>query len=160
MLPTFKGIHLDIVKEKGAFAIGIVPIIAIDVFWPSLEKMLLEEPELWNRGQTLFSLRTHLLAGDLTLWLVLKEDKVLIAFLTMIESYVTGKSLQIVWGKGEQLQAYLAIALAGVEVFALRSNCTMVEIIGRDGWSKPLAKFGYNKLQTTFIKELSAERLN
>lgn len=160
MLPNIDVSKLEILKEKGVFTIALIPPRLISVFWDMLLVQLEKDPSLWDRGQTLESLRDYLEANELQLWVVVKESKVCLFCMTMFYQFAKVKSLQVVWAMGGQLEQHLALLLSALETYALAHGCLVVEIIGREGWAKPLRPFNYVKLQTTFAKELSAERIH
>lgn len=160
MLPNITNVRLDVVKESGEFTIATIPYCTLSAVWGYVKQQLDKDPELWNKGQTYESLRYSIEIGDLQLWLVVKDGFIYMTFLTMFYEYPTQKNLQVVWGMGDQLEKFISVALSGLETFAYKNNCKQIEIIGRDGWKKPLLPFGYVKTQTTFVKDLVQERPN
>ena len=159
MLPSISTKELEILKTDGVFTIARVPEAALSGVWGFVRDQLESDPSLWNKGQTIQSLRFQIETNQLHLWLVVKDGLIYMTFLTMFKEYPVANSLQVVWGAGGELEKYIAIALEGLKVFAQREGCTDIEIIGREGWEKPLKPFGYTKLSTTFVLHINSERL-
>lgn len=152
---------LEVVKENREFTIAVVPPYAIDNVWRWLREKLEEQPELWNRAHTMESLRLQIETGQITVWIVVKNGYIYMAFFTVVTMYPVMNTLDVVWASGKELERYIGIGLAGLEDFAKRHNCAEINVCAaRLGWSKPLAPFGYRRTQTTFTKTLSNERLN
>lgn len=153
---------LEVVRENREFSIAIVPPFALTGgIWEYVVNLLEKDPELWNQSHTLDSLRLALETGQLTLWFVVKNGYIYMAFLTTIQIYPVCSMLEVVWASGKDLTSYLGIGLLGLEDHAHRHGCAGVNVAAfREGWGKPLLPFGYKRTQTVFTKMLSNERLN
>lgn len=152
---------LEIVRENKEFSIAIVPPFALDGVWNYLKGLLEKDPELWNTAHTLDSIRLHIETGQITLWFVVKNGYIYMAFFTTITAFPVCNILDVVWASGKSLEKYIGIGLLGLEDFAKRHGCSHIFISAyRRGWEKPLAPFGYTRTQTIFSKALSNERLN
>ena len=160
MLPNIGTTKLDVQKTDGMFTIALIPPTLLDGFWKVLKTELEKDPTLWNKGQSVESIRCQIELGELLLWVIVKDGCVYLTFLTMFYQYATSKSLQIVWAMGSGLEKYIAMSLSALETYALATGCSQVEIIGRMGWKKPLMPFNYIQTQTTFVKTLQTERMN
>lgn len=154
-------VTLEVVRENKEFAIAIVPPFALDDVWDYLVQLLEEEPELWNRAHTTESIRAHIVAGQITLWFVVKSGYIYMAFFTTVMRYPVMSTLDVVWASGKDLKKYLGIGLLGLEDYAKRRGCAEINVdAAREGWGRPLAPFGYKRTRSVFTKVLSNERLN
>jgi hypothetical protein len=155
-------VHLEVVRENREFSIAIVPPFALaGGIWDYVVELLEKDPELWNHAHTTDSLRLMLETGQITLWFVVKNGTIYMAFFTTFQDYPVCRMMEVVWASGKDLVKYLGIGLLGLEDHAKRNGCAGVNIAAyREGWSKPLLPFGYRRTQTIFTKMLSNERLN
>lgn len=159
MLPAIKNVTLEVIRSNKEFTVAIVPPTALPILWPMVKEWLQKDVTLWDKGQSLESLKFMIEAGELHLWVVTHNEVIYMSFLTEWKYYPQAKSLKVVWGMGHELEKYILIALSALESYVQRYGAKFVEIDGRDGWAKPLKPFGYVKTQTTFVKEVNIERL-
>lgn len=151
--------NLDVEVTDGAFSLLCVPQDCVAQVWGYLSYLLQKEPALWDRGNSLDSIRNSLDGGTVLAWLLLAKDaKVVMAFMTTVMVYPTCKVLCVVWGAGIRLNDYLELALSGLENYANNQGLDFVSIEGREGWKRPLSGFGYHHIQSTFIKDVSIRR--
>ena len=58
-----------------------------------------------------------------------------------------------VWGAGGEMGGLFAL-LPGVEAWAKAMGCPVVEVLGRRGWQRALAPFGFCREGDIMIKEI------
>ena len=58
-----------------------------------------------------------------------------------------------VWGAGGDMGGLFAL-LPGVEAWAKAMGCPVVEVLGRKGWQRALARFGFCREGDIMIKEI------
>ena len=78
--------------------------------------------------------------GEMQLWIASEDNKVHSAMITQIVPYPQKKVLRIISLAGSEfakIYAYLDM----VESFALRTDCTALEMWGRKGWKKLLPEW-------------------
>jgi len=75
--------------------------------------------------------------GDMQLWVVIENKHVNAALVTQIVPYPQKKVLRLISLAGEDFQE-IKDFLEMVEVFALKNECSALEMWGRKGWKKLL----------------------
>ena len=76
--------------------------------------------------------------GDMQLWVVIENKHVNAALVTQIIPYPQKKVLRLISLAGEDFQE-IKDFLEMVEVFALKNECSALEMWGRKGWKKLLS---------------------
>ena len=76
--------------------------------------------------------------GDMQLWVVIENKQVIAALVTQIVPYPQKKVLRLISLAGEDFQE-IKDFLEMVEVFALKNECSALEMWGRKGWKKLLS---------------------
>ena len=76
--------------------------------------------------------------GDMQLWVVIENKHVNAALVTQIVPYPQKKVLRLISLAGEDFQE-IKDFLEMVEVFALKNECSALEMWGRKGWKKLLS---------------------
>ena len=76
--------------------------------------------------------------GDMQLWVVVENKHVKAALVTQIVPYPQKKVLRLISLAGEDFQE-IKDFLEMVEVFALKNECSALEMWGRKGWKKLLS---------------------
>lgn len=71
------------------------------------------------------------------------------AYLAMVTDGITNangkKTMRIIFAGGYGLNAVLPDGMRMIQEAAKRSGCNSIELIGRDGWLKKLADYGFRK---------------
>ncbi len=89
--------------------------------------------------------RDGIASGDMQL-AVFENGSAYLALVTDGVTYPNGrKTMRILHAGGCGLDAVLADGMAMIQEAAKRSGCCAVELIGRDGWLKKLAAYGFRK---------------
>jgi hypothetical protein len=74
---------------------------------------------------------------------------------TKVVQYDLCSKMRICYAAGDlSNEAVLATAMSLVEQVARLNNCTGIEVVGRRGWTKRLAKYGYSELYTVTGRSL------
>jgi len=89
--------------------------------------------------------RYGIASGDMQL-AVFENGSAYLALVTDGVIYPNGrKTMRILHAGGRGLDAVLAEGMAMIQTAAKASGCCAVELIGRDGWLKKLADYGFRK---------------
>ncbi len=142
------------ISEK-KIVINLVPPSSVPMVWGQVEPWL-EKGEQYTRG---YYNNEHLynavINGQLHLWISSKGNKVKTIMLTQFDYYPECVQFRYVLIVGETGSFREIIpAFRNVELWAIRNGATKGCVIGRDGWEKKLAKFGYHKQSVMLVKEL------
>lgn len=93
-------------------------------------------------------------SGEQQLWVSFEGQKIYGVVTTRIASYPAGPRLDIVYCAGDNLREWMADMLALLERWGRDNQCVGVELVGREGWVKMLAPFGYEKRYIVMEKSL------
>lgn len=114
--------------------------------------------EGWTRGRSkVDDILKFLFNGQMQLWVVLDDNKIYGQLITEVKQYPQCKMLTIQYCAGEPQHMKLVEdkVYATLERFAKDNNCFGVELIGRPGWSKHVAKRGYKVSSVMYQKFFS-----
>lgn len=134
--------------------VHILDLGNIQTYWPQIVGLLKSLPHTW-RIYTVDSLHNRILAGDIQVWVVGKEDIRQVVF-TQIANYPATRILEIIWGAGTGFIEEAIPALdATLERFAALQECDEIAIIGRRGWVKPLRKLGFSETSVVLSRPVT-----
>lgn len=125
----------------------------IDEVWPDVLPMIEAVAKRAGCIWTVDSVRERLKAGTMQLWVATVGDRFGGIVVTDVHPSAAGKtcSLPIIWG--DRLDQWID-RLDVIEAWAREAGCVRLEGIGRDGWQKPLAPFGWRKTAIVIEKRL------
>ena len=148
-------------NETLVLHVVLVPPEGLFMFWPEVSRLLLDNPETWNKAQTIADIHSAITAGRLQLWVSIDVDQqVYMAALTELKQFPVHRILHVVWGAGKYMDVIFEAGLSAMESYAKAQGATAIAIDGRPGFIKRAKKLGYEFVQTTVMKELPEERPN
>lgn len=116
----------------------------IDEAWLKAAPFLLPAIQMGDE-LTPEQVRDGIASGDMQL-AVFENGSAYLAMVTDGVTYPNGrKTMRILHAGGRGLDAVLADGMAMIQGAARASGCCAVELIGRDGWLKKLADYGFRK---------------
>lgn len=93
--------------------------------------------------------------GQMQLWIGYKNAQVKIIMLTQLDFYPEGIQLRFTYIGGDVGSlAQVMHLFSKVELWGIEHGAVRTCVIGRDGWIKKLAKYGYQKKSVLLVKEL------
>jgi hypothetical protein len=134
--------------------ISLVPVGVIHKVLPQVIKYL-EISEDWTRGRAnVDDILSFILTGQMQLWVALDDSGVYGQLITEIKQYPRCKMLVVQYCSGEpnHMQYVEDKTYAVLEKFAKEHNCAGIELIGRPGWTKHVAKRGFNVKSVMYQK--------
>lgn len=142
-------------EEVISSTVNLVTTDNIAMVWGQVEKWL-NKGERFIRG---YYNNNHLynavMAGQMQLWIALKDHKVRTVMLTQLDFYPECIQFRYVFIAGQKGSFREIIhAFKSVELWAMQHGATKGCIIGREGWVKLLSSFGYHKKSVMLIKDL------
>ena len=75
--------------------------------------------------------------GEMQLWIVIEDKEIIAALITKVIPYPQKKVLRLISLAGEDFNKFKDF-ISMVESFAIRSECSSLEMWGRKGWKKLL----------------------
>jgi hypothetical protein len=136
--------------------IELSPIDA-QVHWPEAEEHLAKAVGNEYEEQQLRIIKGRVFAGLNTLWKVEEEGQPVAWCTTLI---YTGDGLtnivQIQLGTSEDLK-FLLDKIDEFEVWAFNHGAHYIEVVGRQGWTKPLKALGFEHNYTSLLKQVYEE---
>jgi len=114
----------------------------VEIYWPMIERDLLNIPEVWNKWWTIDALREGAFYGRFQVWTSGCETVTGVLF-SQFCTYPAGVILQIVLAFGKDLDEVLPKFMAVLHRYASITGCSRVEIHGRLGWARKLHQYGF-----------------
>lgn len=133
-----------------------VPAEAIPLWWHRIEKLYKETPETWSDYETLENIYNQHLAGTRLLWITLCKMEVHFAISGTVQTWPKGRQVVLDWCAGKDTEKFMGLALSHLEDLARQVDAMEIQFIGREGWKRPLAKFGYSVSHTIYSKKLTS----
>lgn len=125
----------------------------IDDVWNDVAPMIADVARRGGNCWTVDSIRERLIAGTMQLWVATVGERFGGIVVTDVHPSSAGKtcSMPIIWG--DALHEWID-RLDAIEAWARDAGCVRLEGIGRDGWQKPLAPYGWRKTGIVIEKRL------
>jgi hypothetical protein len=124
-------------------------------FWPHIANMMQKVPHTWENF-TLDSVYQRAKRSNLQVWAGGVGRKATLIFFTQIAIHATGKNLEVFWGCGEGgLDKGLDVLDAAMDNFAQVQGCRDILVIGRPGWEKRFAPYGFKKVSITLSRPVT-----
>lgn len=136
-----------------------VAIGELEGYWPVVETMLQDEPETWNRIDTLESIQYGLVMGVRDLWFLLEGRELQMAVISQVIRRPAGNAFQIIWAKGQGAKDAVVLMDAAERVADLK-GCQWVEVLGQPGWLRLLKPYGYYMDFQVYVKPVVSRRTN
>jgi hypothetical protein len=139
--------------------VGLLTNDEFEHYWPEIEKMLDALPHTWI-DMTKDSIVSRVFNGSLQVW-VMGERGIQMILFTQIAVFPRGSALQIIWCAGEGLDYEKAGpgVEAALEFFAKTQGCKRIDVIGRPGWEKVLASWGFRRTEIVLSRPVADESL-
>lgn len=130
-----------------------VPSADIEKAWP-LFKKLIDDACLRSNGKFIGDdIKKSLISRDMQLWGVSDGKKILAAVVSEIVNYPRLKACRVLIGTGENYENW-ARYIQIVETWGKSQGCTLIELITRPGWKKPMKEFGFKETHVHLEKGL------
>jgi len=97
---------------------------------------------------------TELLAGNIILWVIIIDDKLVASLTTRVIQYPKAKTMAIDWVSGTKMSKWLPKLIPILDSYARDNGCKYITGMGRDGWTKALEPHGYKTWSPIYRKEL------
>tara|TARA_B100000287_G_scaffold402085_1_gene422698 strand:- start:596 stop:955 length:360 start_codon:yes stop_codon:yes gene_type:complete len=99
----------------------------------------------------------HLMNGGMQLWISTEDKEIVMSAVTQIISYPQKRVLRVIALAGENFKEVHDNCINMVEAFAIKNQCSALELWGRKGWKKMLPDWNSNYI--VFTKDLK-ERMH
>ena len=99
----------------------------------------------------------HLTMGGMQLWIATEDKEIVMSAVTQIISYPQKRVLRVIALAGENFREVHDNCINMVEAFAIKNQCSALELWGRKGWKKMLPDWNSNYI--VFTKDLK-ERMH
>tara|TARA_R100001129_G_scaffold181826_1_gene161623 strand:+ start:178 stop:537 length:360 start_codon:yes stop_codon:yes gene_type:complete len=99
----------------------------------------------------------HLMNGGMQLWISTEDKEIVMSAVTQIISYPQKRVLRVIALAGENFREVHDNCINMVEAFAIKHQCSALELWGRKGWKKMLPDWNSNYI--VFTKDLK-ERMH
>ncbi len=152
---------MDIVTEAGRSSVERIELqlVADDatlaVVWPDVERWLLRAPKYWQDHFAIEDIRKFVKDGKAQLWVEFDEGGPHIAAITEVIEYPKKRALKVLWVGGSDVKRAFQ-SLGYIEIWARRSKCETVEILGRPAWLRLLKPFDYREKAVYLEMDISS----
>jgi len=147
----------DVVTESNS-TISPVPVEYLDAVWPQVEEFIGRAVRTTNNKFTIKSVYDDIKRKFHTLWIIVKDDVIMMVFTTRILEYPTRRGLAIDWVGGSNMMKVLDLCQATLREYAINNNCSHLEGYGRKAWGRCLEKYGWKPEYIAYKMELSDGR--
>tara|TARA_R110000782_G_C14560776_1_gene386149 strand:- start:126 stop:569 length:444 start_codon:yes stop_codon:yes gene_type:complete len=144
----------DIVTESPS-VITPVPIEYLDAVWPQVEEFIERAVRTTDGKFTTQSVYKDAKRGFYTLWIIVRDDVIMMMFTTRILEYPTRRGLAVDWAGGSNMMKVLDLWVATLREYAINNNCSHLEGYGRKAWGRCLEKYGWEPEYTAYKMEIS-----
>lgn len=145
------------------YQVIFVPTVAVPMWWPKLEAMLMKCPETWQDYETLESIYGGLTSqnsGNLVVVIEKGTTNIVFAAFFQIRNYTQTRVLDIHWGSGESIEKFSDLFLTAVDEFARKLGIARIEMsYARAGFKKVLAPHGYTAEKVVFRKQVETRSI-
>lgn len=116
-----------------------------DAQWPMIERELDKVPHIWQGRWTKDTLLTAILHQRMQLWVAGKDGVYHVVVFTQIALFPEGNILEVVLAFGNNFLEALPTLEATLDKFAQSQNCVQIDVIGRGGFERLLAPYGFKR---------------
>lgn len=134
--------------------IVLIPVGSIAESLPAVLNYLRVSAQ-WTDGRaSVDDLVRFLINGQMHLWAVVNDKGVFGHLMTEFKQYPQLKVLTVQHCAADphSMDRVEAVAFGTLEQFAKDAGCSGVEFVGRQGWRKAAAKYGYSTRSVTYQK--------
>lgn len=129
--------------------------------WDDIERVLNKGRWAWENRFTIEVIRQGIINQAFQLWTIYEDDDSYIFFLSQVIQYPKVKCLQVFWALGQNVGDKLDTIVTAMEELARKNDCGAMEIeIGRPGWAKLMAPWGFRSWTQTVRKDVMPTRSN
>lgn len=135
-----------------------VPDSEIDFVWPFVSVLLAPAVELDTGRHALDDVKRDLTERNRQLWAAILDGKCVAVLVTGITQYPGRKVCQAQYCGGSRLDDWLPEILETVERWAGQIGCSALEVVGRRGWVRKFAPYGFSHERVYIEREIPHER--
>ncbi len=135
-----------------------VPEGEIDHVWPMVSVLLKPAVDLDTGRHALDDVKRDLTECKRQLWAAILDGTCVAVVVTGIAQYPGRTICQAQYGGGSRLDDWLPDILNVVEEWAGQIGCSAIEVVGRRGWVRKLAPYGFSHERVFIEREIPHER--
>lgn len=111
-------------------------------YWPDIQREMDKVPHIWETWWTKEHIFHSVMCGQFQVWAAGHDGSVRMFLVTQIANYPAARILTSILMLGNSLDASIDALWAALEQFARQQECDRVEVVGRKGFERKLAKYG------------------
>lgn len=131
-----------------------IPQEAVDKLWRFAEPYVKRSLEHTFGELSCDNIRDFCLGGDMQLWMIVKERRVVGAGTTQLVIYPQMKTCRVITLAGSEFDEWMDQAHMAIEVWADNMGCAAMEAYVRKGFVKKLSEIGYKHRYSVVHKSL------
>ncbi len=127
----------------------------VAMVWGQVTQWLEKGEKYWKGYYKPEHVYNAIISGQMQLWIGQSNSQIKIIMLTQLDFYPEGIQLRYTYIGGDTGSLKQVMKMfPKIELWAMEHGAVRGCVIGRDGWVKKLAKFGYQKTSVMLTKEL------
>jgi hypothetical protein len=134
-----------------------VPPAFVDCVWDEILPFVAAAVATSGGAFTAASVYDDAKSGFHTLWIIIRNDAIVMMLTTRIVQYPAKRALAIDWVGGADLRAVIEVGLDTLKEYARDNSCHEIEGCGRKGWEKWLAPHGWTHQHVAYKLEIHDE---
>ena len=127
----------------------------LGLIWPEFTSCLEAHPETWYKWWTVASIRHRLESGTAQLWVVEDEGKRILWFMTEIQTYPKGQTVNVWWASGREFLRCAVAVIPALKAYAKHVNARLLTMEGRPGFERWLKPHGVTVQTVTYQMEVN-----
>lgn len=137
--------------------ITMIPPEKLDAVWPQIKPILDRAVKTLKGKFFVDDIRDAAMKGDLVVWGIFDDHKIIASFTTRIIAYPAGNAMALDWVAGDKMKEWLSDGLALMEKYAKEYKCRHLEGYGRNAWARVMGTYGWRPEYTAYRKDLTDE---
>jgi hypothetical protein len=142
-----------------SYAMELIQGEKFEHYWPKIRDMMKLVPHTWEGTLTLEGTYLRGQDGGIQVWGIGTPDAIRMVVFSQIARHDAGTILEVFWGCGEGMLESGPIVDACMERFAQVCGAHRIDVVGRHGWEKIMAPYGYKKIAVVMSKAVSRGRM-
>ncbi len=140
--------------EAPSLLITSIPPAQVDLIWPRVKPMLERACEISSGRVTVEECHQKIKANEHELWVLHTGPHIHAAVTLTIVTYTAFKVLSVMFLGGGDLDLWRDALDQALVRAAQRAKCKKIEWIGRPGWQRVAAAWGYRPMYVTIEKDV------
>lgn len=150
----------DFARASSEYEVTQLRGILLYHYWPTICVELDRIPQYWNTWWTKEYIYEAACREEMQVWAVGPKEQFQFVLITRIGFYPANRILQSVVGFGNHIELCAPVLWGAMQRFASTQGCTVVEVVGRQGWELMLKDKGFRRTGVIFEASVPSMKVN